>query len=341
VLARVGDRQMNLVKTCPTCGVCYDMSGIWCANDGAELALSLPVERTIDGKYRLDRLIGRGGMGAVYEAADLRLDRAVAVKIMIGRAFGDHASIRRFEREARAVARLNHPNIITLFDYGAIGVDGAYMVMELLHGATLRAQLTRQGVLPHVVAAGWFDQILDGLEAAHAHDVVHRDLKPENILVFKGPRGDAVKILDFGLAKVRPTDAVETASVTQAGDVVGTAAYMPPEQLTGDEADARSDLFAIGVMVMEAVTGRRPFSGRTHGELLLAIHRESPRLSGESPEVQRLDAVIQRCIALRPEDRFPSAAALHAELIPAIRACPAFVPLPAAAADDESITSAS
>lgn len=339
VLARVDEKHLNLVKTCPSCGVCYDTWDASCANDGAELTLSLPVQRTIDGKYRLDRLIGRGGMGAVYEAADLRLDRGVAVKIMIGRAFGDHASIGRFEREARAVARLNHPNIITLYDYGAIGADGAYMVMELLQGMTLRAKMRRLGVLPPAMAADWFEQMLDGIQSAHEQHVVHRDLKPENILIFRSSRGgDTVKILDFGLAKVRPSEAVDTISVTAAGDVVGTAGYMPPEELVGDEVDARGDLFSIGVMAMEALTGRRPFQGRTPGEMLLAIYGESPHLVGDSFEVRRLDAVIQRCIARNPNDRFESAAALRAELVPAIRGCPTFYPPDVIGSNGESIT---
>ena len=322
VLARVDDSRMNLVKTCPACGICYDASNNVCATDATELTLSLPVERTIDGKYRLERLIGQGGMGAVYEAADLRLDRAVAVKIMVGRAFGDQASIRRFAREARAVARLNHPKIISLYDYGSIGADGAYMVMELLHGVTLRAEMARLGVLPAALAADWFDQVLEGLEAAHDQQVVHRDLKPENILVIKRGRGaDTVKILDFGLAKVRPSESVETMSGTAAGDVVGTAGYMPPEQLVGDVVDARGDIFSIGVLVFEALTGRRPFHGRTPAEMLLSMYHDTPHFADDSLAVRRLDDIIQRCLARSPADRFPSAAALRAELVPALREC--------------------
>jgi hypothetical protein len=339
VLARVHDRQLNLVKTCPTCGVCYDLWNDVCGSDGAELTLSLPVERTIDGKYRLDRLIGQGGMGAVYEAADLRLDRSVAVKIMLGRAFGDQAAIRRFEREARAVARLNHPRIISLYDYGAIGAEGAYMVMELLHGVTLRAEMARLGVLPPAVTADWFDQVLDGIEAAHDQQVVHRDLKPENILVIKGARGGGtVKILDFGLAKVRPSDSVETISATALGDIVGTAGYMPPEQLVGDEVDARGDLFSIGVIAFEALGGRRPFHGRTSAEMLLSMLGETPHLPGESPAIRRLNDILQRCLARSPGDRFPSAAALRTELVPALRDCVGSFALEITRSDGESVT---
>jgi len=140
--------------------------------DGIDLTLTLPVPRIIDGKYRLDRLIGRGGMGAVYEARDLRLGRDVAVKVMIGGQFGREAALRRFRREARAVARLNHPNIVALHDFGELEGGGAYLVMERIHGASLRAELRRAGSFKPADAAEWFDQVLDGLNAAHEHGVV-------------------------------------------------------------------------------------------------------------------------------------------------------------------------
>src|SRR5712691_4479576 len=145
VLARLESGHVNLLKECPACGACYDAVVATCVTDGAELTLSLPVDRTIDGKYRIDRLIGKGGMGAVYEAAELRLARSVAVKIMLGQAFGDQKALRRFEREAQATARLAHPNIVTVFDFGAVGAEGAFIVMELVRGRTLRAELQQRG----------------------------------------------------------------------------------------------------------------------------------------------------------------------------------------------------
>ena len=204
VLAHLETGHVNVLKECPVCGRCYDATATACPSDGAELTLSLPVERTIDGKYRLDRLIGKGGMGAVYEAADLRLARSVAVKIMLGRAFGDRQALRRFEREAQACARLTHPNIVIVYDYGAAGADGAYLVMELVQGHTLRHELKRRGHLPPAVAATWFEQICEGVAAAHQRSVVHRDLKPENVVIAEtATGGEILKVLDFGLAKVR------------------------------------------------------------------------------------------------------------------------------------------
>src|SRR5262249_10200882 len=257
VLAHVGERQINLLKECPQCGACYDSAARVCAKDQAELELTLPVERTLEGKYRLERLLGKGGMGAVYEASDLRLGRRVAVKVMTGRLFGDKEALRRFEREARASARLNHPNIIVVHDYGRAGAEGAYLVMELLAGTTLREALKTSGPLLPTDAAAHFEQILAGLKAAHDAGVIHRDLKPENVLIAEKEDGRAIiKLLDFGLAKLRALDAADSGNpttpggLTAPGMVMGTFGYMSPEQLQAEEVDERADIFAVGVMVV-------------------------------------------------------------------------------------------
>ncbi|MEK6408993.1 MAG: protein kinase [Acidobacteriota bacterium] len=321
VLARFEEQNINLVKECPTCGACFDSSVEICDKDASELSLSLPVERTIEGKYRLERLIGKGGMGAVYQATDLRLDRNVAIKLMLGSMFGDPLALRRFEREARTSARLNHPNIIAIYDYGAIGSEGAYLVMELVPGITLRSELALAGRIDPVTAAEYFDQILEGLKAAHTAAVIHRDLKPENILISTDRDKRHLKILDFGLAKIAQVD-VTNSSLTARGALVGTFGYMSPEQLTGEEVDERSDIFSIGVMVVEALTGRRPFTGRTHAELLTAVLQGSYHLEGDSRELKCLDDALQKCLAKDPAQRFASVAEVHRELIPAIRNCP-------------------
>jgi len=322
VLARFEDQNINLVKECPACGTCFDSTVEVCDTDASELTLSLPVERTIEGKYRLEQLIGKGGMGAVYRATDLRLNRNVAIKIMLGSMFGDPLALRRFEREARTSARLNHPNIIAIHDYGAIGSEGAYLVMELVPGVTLRSELSLAGTVDPVSAADYFDQILEGVKAAHKAGVIHRDLKPENILISKDHDKSHIKILDFGLAKVTQVD-VTNSSLTVRGSIVGTFGYMSPEQLVGEEIDERSDIFSIGVMVIEALTGSRPFSGKTYAELLTAVLHGSYKLEGESLEVKCLDEALQRCLAKDPAARFASAAKAQQELISAIRNCPA------------------
>ncbi|HMG33184.1 MAG TPA: protein kinase [Blastocatellia bacterium] len=334
VLARVDQQQINLLKECPACGACFDSAASACTADGSELQLSLPVERTIEARYRLERLLGRGGMGAVYEATDLRLQRQVAIKILSGSMFGNVQALRRFEREAQAAARLRHPNIVTVHDYGVLSTEGAYLVMELVAGETLRARLKRERQLTPATAADIFDQLLEGVKAAHQAGVVHRDLKSENIfLVGTESRQTHVYVLDFGLAKLTQTIAPDVeshspiASVTTPGAVLGTFGYMSPEQLTGGTVDERSDLFSIGVMVVEVITGRRPFGGTTYHDLLTNILQGSYHLPNDTRLVQRLDEILQCCLAKASSARFASAAAMQAELIPALRRCPPFVGL--------------
>lgn len=315
VLAKLDRGLVSVMRECPVCGACYDSGVEICERDANALTLTLPVGRTVDGKYRLDRLIGRGGMGAVYEARDLRLDREVAVKVMLGGAFGQESALRRFRREAQAVARLNHPNTVALYDCGELEGGGAYLVMERIHGVTLRAEMKRVGVFTPAETAGWFQQILDGLAAAHDHGVVHRDLKPENILGARLASGCvSVKILDFGLAKIRPLPAAMAAShsLTESGVVLGTLAYMAPEQLLGQEVDARADIYAAGVILVEMLTGCRPW---VDGVTLRFDYHLPPGL----PNQAALDAVLQRCLAMAPRERYPLAAELRSALIPALR----------------------
>ena len=323
VIDRLEGRAINVVKECPGCGACYDSDVVTCTADGIELTVSLPVERFVDGQYRLDRLIGRGGMGAVYEAEDLRLQRKVAVKFLIGRAIGEQTALRRFEREAQLCARLSHPNIVTVFDYGTLPASGAYIVMERLHGVTLRDALTRTGPLQPEAAADVFDQVLEGIKAAHAHGIVHRDLKPENVLMMEASTGSPrVKLLDFGLAQLRALDTAATATVTAAGVVLGTLGYMAPEQFIGVRVDERADIFAFGVMLAEALTGKRPFDRPTYAQVLSSIHLEEFHLPGSASAVRVLDGELQRCLAKEAAARFESVAELQRHLIPALRACP-------------------
>jgi eukaryotic-like serine/threonine-protein kinase len=320
VLAQLETGHISLVRECPSCGACYDADVSRCAADGAELQVSLPVERTIDRKYRLDRLIGRGGMGAVYEAADVRLGRRVAIKILTGRGLRNHEALRRFEREAHACASLAHPNIVTVFDYGGAGGNGAFLVMELVRGRTLRAELQRVGRVSPDTLASWFEQICAAVAAAHQRRIVHRDLKPENVLIGTDAAGaDLIKVLDFGLAKFAGGEP-GSASLTEAGAVMGTIGYMAPEQLTAGAIDERSDVFALGVMAVEALTGRRPFRGRTHTELLAAILNERWTIAASDPEWRRLESVLQRALAKDPNARYPSVASFSEDLMPALRA---------------------
>ena len=248
------------------------------------------------GPYEILSALGAGGMGEVWKARDTRLDRLVAIK-------AGHASFsERFEREARAIAAVNHPHVCSLYD---VGPD--YLVMEYVEGESLR------GPVPLAQALVLAEQILDALTAAHQKGIVHRDLKPDNILLTKS----GVKVLDFGLAKFeRPAttnslDEVTTHSVhlTEAGSILGTLPYMSPEQVEGHEADARSDIFAFGVVLYELIAGTRPFKGKTPADLVASILREEPRpLFEVQPHTPRgLSEVVRTCLEKNPEQRWQSA----------------------------------
>jgi Tol biopolymer transport system component len=246
-------------------------------------------------------------MGEVYRAHDTKLGRDVAVKVLPARLSGSADALARLEREARAVAALSHPNILAIHDFGS--ADGvSYAVMELLEGESLRAALAA-GPLPARRATDYAIQIARGLAAAHDKGIVHRDLKPENVFV---TRDDRVKILDFGLARVDPTGgAVGTLaptvnSPTEPGVVLGTVGYMAPEQVRGDAADWRADLFSFGAVLYEMLTGMRPFVRETAAETMTAILREDPP-EPSKPLPAALDRIIRHCLEKKPEARFRSA----------------------------------
>ncbi len=267
------------------------------------------IGRTL-GRYRIVEQIGEGGMGVVYRARDETLERDVAIKVLPEGVASDPDRLARFEREAKAIAALDHPNILAIHDFGS--EDGiAYAVMELLEGASLREVITGGG-LSRAKAVEYAQAIADGLAAAHEKDVVHRDLKPENVFLTRDGR---IKILDFGLAKLQLPEqdlATETPTATletKPGQLLGTVAYMAPEQVQGKPADQRSDLFALGVMLYEMLTGSRPFGGSTTVETAAAILKEDPEaISVASPGVPpTLAGVVSKCLEKRPEDRFSSA----------------------------------
>jgi serine/threonine protein kinase len=312
VLGRLDRDSIHLLKECPVCGTCYSTAET-CPTDGNQLTLSLPVERTIAQRYRLERRIGKGGMGVVFEATDLSLSRTVAVKVTTGRLFGDQSALRRFEREARILAQLSHPNIVAIHDFGRLGGEGAYLVMECLAGSSWRAELQRVGKIPPATAATWFDQLLAGLHAAHEAGVVHRDLKPENVIIEPCEAGGALlKILDFGVAKA-PLQVSDGWKSTETGMVMGTVAYMSPEQLRGEQADWRSDIFSAGVMAVEAISGKLP--RRTADGAIVAASL-SEQLGGEDGAVLH---VLLECLMEDPRQRRSSVMEIRESLVSALR----------------------
>jgi eukaryotic-like serine/threonine-protein kinase len=307
VLGRLDLQGGWLLRECPKCGSCFDELETHCHEDGVEVTLTLPVSRLIAGRYQLDRRVGAGGMGTVYRATDVPLDRVVALKILTGHLFGDHPALARFEREAKIVARLRHPGIVTIHDFGRLDRGGAFLVMEFVEGWTLRSILEQRGTLPTYEIAPIFDQLLVALSAAHEQGVLHRDLKPENVLVSQRNSGVvAVKLVDFGLAKI--TQATTEINLTESGAVMGTAGYMSPEQMLGGVIDERSDLFSVGVMIVEALIGIKP----------PAIISTAESISADVSNAPALNTVMARCIAFNPRDRFPTAEELRRNLIPVL-----------------------
>ncbi|MGH9845936.1 MAG: serine/threonine-protein kinase, partial [Blastocatellia bacterium] len=267
------------------------------------------------GHYQVLSFLGAGGMGEVYAARDTRLGRKVAIKLLPAALTRDPDRLRRFEQEARAIGMLNHPNILTIHDIG-LHEESPYIVSELLEGETLRERI-KGGAMAVRKAVDFALQIGRGLAAAHERGVVHRDLKPENLFI---TRDERLKILDFGLAKLaQPPSSLTNASAlnapfvqTEPGKLMGTVGYMSPEQIRGEEADSRSDIFSFGVILFEMFAGQRPFRGDTAVETMNAILKtDAPELpappGAQSPGVER---VIHRCLEKRPEQRFQSASDL-------------------------------
>ncbi len=295
--------------------------------------VSLDPGTVIDGRYRLVELIGEGGMGQVFEAEHLDLRRKVAIKTLVAQGGVDPQLVQRFEREAHTLAAVAHPNIVTVTDYG-VHEDLPYLVMERLEGRSLAALLETRGTLSVEHATALMRQVLAGLGHAHARGLVHRDLKPGNVWVETHDDGEHVKLLDFGFAKF--VEAEGGPLLTAVGIVVGTIAYMSPEQASGGAIDHRSDLYSAGVLFYEMVTGRRPFEGEPVEILRAHLTADPPPLREARPDGDfspELEAVVKRALEKKPALRFESAG----ELAKALQAATARESSPdaSASADDD------
>ena len=246
-----------------------------------------PIGQLLDGRYRVESLIARGGMATVYLGTDTRLDRTVALKIMHAELANDEDFVRRFVAEARSVARLSHPNVVTVYDQGADGRT-LYLAMEYVPGRTLRDLLNERGRLRPREALDIMEGVLAGLAAAHDAGIAHRDVKPENVLLSDS---SAVKVADFGLARL-----LAGVSQTKSGMIIGTAAYLAPEQVAGGAADARTDVYAAGVMLFELLTGRQPHTGDT--PLAVAYKHVNEVVPPPSSVVPGLPPALDALVAL-------------------------------------------
>ncbi len=280
----------------------------------AEADPTLP--RVLRERYRLDAKIGEGGMGVVYRGVDLALDRAVAVKLTRAEPAAEPATAGRFLREVKSAAKIRHEHVVEVFDVGEDVGGELFYVMELLEGESLSKRLRREGRLSSASAVHVAAQVCAALDAAHRGGVIHRDLKPANVMLLHRGRDDAfVKLIDFGISK----SAEAHTFPTRTGEIVGTIGYMAPEQIKGERTDARTDLYALGVMLYRALTGTDVFADRG---LPAAVHdhlETAPmKLRQRAPEANipaALEAAVLRCLAKRPADRFESASAAAEALL--------------------------
>jgi predicted Ser/Thr protein kinase len=302
-----------MVAECQVCGTCHDATVATCPTDGTPLRQGrLP--RVVEAKYRVDRVLGRGGMGTVYRAHDMRLDRDVAIKVVRGELLSDPDARTRFRREAQLVARLQHPGIVAVFDYGTTPDGAAFLVMEYVRGRDLRAVLRAGGVMPADRVAELLKEIAAPVDAAHRQGVLHRDLKPENILL---PEAEVpVKVLDFGVAKLVGGDAdaaAEYDTLTVAGQPIGTPAYMAPEQVAGASVTIRTDVFALGAIGYELLTGAPPFGRGSLVEIAARQQAGAPALDRTGVPPALADA-IGRALRADPDRRPATAAEFAAAL---------------------------
>ena len=273
--------------------------------------MDVEIGQLLDNKYKIVRLLGEGGMGAVYEGENVRIHHRVAIKVMHANVEADNGARERFEREAQAAGRIGSDHICEVYDLGELPSGARYMVMEFLAGEPLSNRVLKLGRIPPEAMAPLFLQLLDGLEAAHSAGIIHRDLKPDNVFLQRTKGGgDFVKIVDFGISKFNALAGGAAMSMTRTGAVVGTPYYMSPEQVRGAKlVDHRSDVYSAGVVLFECITGSLPFEAETFNELMFKIALEAPRdpeqlVPGLDPKFAQ---IMRKSMAREAADRYESA----------------------------------
>jgi serine/threonine-protein kinase len=274
----------------------------------------------IDDRYRIRRLIGSGGMGAVYEAEAIRLGRLCAVKALLPEYTCDENAVQRFRREAQVAARLKHSNVVEIFDTGTTSGGLGYIAMELLHGESLDTTLYREKRIPWRRARHYVLQVCRALAVAHDQNIVHRDMKPDNCFrITREGDTDFIKVLDFGIAKLTEPDEERASRLTMTNSVLGTDAYMAYEQVAGEECDHRVDIWAVGVILHELLTGTVPFTGKNQGQIWAAIFQHEPRPMREiAPDANipgALEAIVARALRKPRDERYPTIKAFAHDLI--------------------------
>jgi hypothetical protein len=318
-------------KVCPTCGTEYPLSERFCPRDGtalrsanaqADLLGSIIAER-----YHVLKKLGEGGMGTVYLAEHVKMGRKAALKVMNPGMNTDADAIARFNREAANASRLNHPNVCAIYDFGETPDGLIYLAMEFIEGESLTSLIEKNGYLAAPRAASIIHQAADALAVAHDYGIVHRDLKPDNIMIAKDRDGsDVVKVVDFGIAKASSSDAQK---VTKTGLVVGTPEYMSPEQLAGDKLDGRSDIYSLGLVAFNCLTGLLPFPSDTAQEAMIMRLTDQPKTLAEmKPEIEwpaELQRVMDKVLARDADERYQKSDEFGRDISKAVENMPAAV----------------
>jgi serine/threonine-protein kinase len=309
---------------CASCGADAGEISNFCPSCGAAVVRAAEKEdylgRIVAKKYRVEKMIGEGGMGKVYRATQIALDKPVVLKVLRQSLLSDERTVARFQREAKAASRLNHPNSISVLDFGQNDDGALFIAMEFVAGQDLHNILSQEWPLGEARVVRIISQVLSALADAHSAGVIHRDLKPENIMVEqrRGGEADYVKVLDFGIAKIQDSTAEEGPALTRAGFVCGTPEYMSPEQARGGALDARSDLYAVGVILYQLTTGLLPFeSDSAVGFATKHLTAEPPPPSKRRPDAKispAMERLILRALAKEPGARPQSADEFKAEL---------------------------
>ena len=319
---------MSDQKTCPTCGTEYPLSERFCPRDGTALRSASPTAdllgQVVADRYHILKKLGEGGMGTVYLAEHVKMGRKSALKVMNPGMNTDPDAIARFNREASNASRLSHPNICGIYDFGETPDGLIYLAMEFIEGTSLTDLIEKDGSLQPSRAASIIHQTGDALQVAHDAGIVHRDLKPDNIMIARNRDGtDLVKVVDFGIAKASSSDAQK---VTKTGMVVGTPEYMSPEQLAGDKLDGRSDIYSLGLVAFNCVTGKLPFPSESAQEAMIMRLTDRPRTLAEMAPGTEWPAAVQECmdrgLARDAADRYQSAAEFGRDFAEAVSEMP-------------------
>ena len=314
-------------KSCPQCGNSYDMDQRFCPRDGSTLRAppgSDLVGSILADRYHVIRRIGEGGMGQVYLAEHVKMKRKSAVKVLHQGMVHDPDAISRFNREASNASQIQHPNVAAIYDFGETHEGLIYLAMEYVDGEPLTKIIERHGALTAARAADIGHQVASALEAAHDMGIIHRDLKPDNIIIARGRAGeDIAKVVDFGIAKAVQADEQK---VTKTGLAIGTPEYMSPEQLGGDQLDSRTDIYSLGLVTFNMLTGELPFPSVVSRESLIMRLTEKPRTLAEiKTDVQwpaELQTVMDKALANHPADRYQHVSQFGRDLVTAVATMP-------------------